>query len=169
MKPEIMAKILGFEVLKPSDPIFIADADDSSLIVVKHGLVRFGTKCAFLGCPMFDGNMAYSEAVMVVVTDVMGNETEIVFDGPGGLAKLISDLSVAEQKLEGWDTRYLLIQNCDSVSDAAREETLEESRVEAPVYPEDPRERAKVKIKTLLTPEERLALFGDIGTAWIDG
>lgn len=129
MKPEIVGKILNMPVLEPSDPLIISDHDaGSARIVVKHGLVGFGSKCAFLGCPMFHENRAYSEGVLLTVIQDGDADLDVILEGPEVIGALIEALTAARDKMVGWDARYDQIVGYERIWDAAQDDMREEMK-----------------------------------------
>jgi hypothetical protein len=130
MKPEIVGKILNLPVLEPNDPVIISASGDPYL-TVKRGLVRFGSKGAFLGCPMFHEGKAYAEAVLLTVASFGGaDEVEIILESPDALGELIENLEKVRDKMVGFDKRYDQIVGYDQIWEAAQADLLEEMKAE---------------------------------------
>lgn len=126
MKPEIVGKILNLPVLEPNDPLIISGcADGEPKITVKRGLVRFGSKGAFLGCPMFHENRAYSESVLLTVMQNGDADLDVILEGPEVVGALIEALIEARDKMVGWDDRYDQIVGYEQIWDAACADTRE--------------------------------------------
>lgn len=132
MKPEIVGKILNLPVLRPNDPVIISEAADPDYrVVVQRGLVRFGSKGAFLGCPVFDGNEAYAEGVVLtVITPDDADAMSVILENPDALGNLIRALEAAREKMVGFDERYDQMVGYEQVWDAAQAELLEDAKKE---------------------------------------
>lgn len=130
MKPEIVGRILKLPVLEPNDPLIISGcADGEPRVIVRRGLVRFGSKDAFLGCPMFYENNAYAEAVLLTVENYDGGDAlEIVLENADALEELIDKLTKVRDRLAGSDIRYDQIVGFEQIWDAAQDDMREEMR-----------------------------------------
>ena len=128
MNPAIVGKILNIPVIEPEESEILSGASDPDgvKLVVRRGLVRFGSKGAFLGCPMFHEGMAYAEAVVMTLTGGCGTNVDMIFEGADALEELIASLRKAADKFEGYDTRYDQIVGFEQIWDAAQDETREE-------------------------------------------
>lgn len=126
MNPYLAGSLLKLNVITPDCPQVISGmAEQEPELTVKYGLVRFGSKSAFLGCPLFHDNMAYSEAVLLTLDTCDGVVAEVIFETADAITDLIRTLEVARDNMVDSDERYDRLVELSQVWEAGRAEALE--------------------------------------------